>query len=134
MYKLIKILNAGINVPEPVRITLDSAVTVSRGMPVIISGGALTVLSDKATSLPTHVTLAPVDGKEVLCFAVTPDMVFETTASAAPTAMKVGNEYLLSADGSAVSATAVSGSLRGAVLMNKNGASAAGDSLLISFR
>ena len=42
--------------------------------------------------------------------------------------------YLLSEDGKSVTATKVSGSLRGAVLLSKNGAKASGDEIFVSFR
>jgi hypothetical protein len=134
MYKLIKILNARINVPEIERISLESAVTVCRAMPVIIAGGTLTVFSSKSERLPTHMTLADTSGKEVFCYPLTPDMVFEVSAAQDPTGMKVGSEYLLSEDGKSITAAAASGGYRGATLMNKNGAKATGDSLLVSFR
>ena len=48
--------------------------------------------------------------------------------------MTVGTEYLLSADGTAISATAVSGDKRGALLVDKLGAHTAGDTVCVAFR
>lgn len=134
MYRLIKIFGKRQNAPEPLRIPLKKAASVTRGTPVRFEEGALRPFSREANFLPTHMTLADSEGKEVLCYAVTPDMVFEISVAEPPHTMKVGNEYLLSHDGKAVSATLADGSLRGATLMNKTGAKQAGDTILVAFR
>ena len=134
MYKLIKIFGARHSTPKPLHISLKNAASVTRCMPVRISAGTLRPFSRKADFLPTHITLADSEGKEVQCYAITPDMVFEIKAAEAPDTMTVGNEYLLSHDGKSVSATPASHSLRGATLMNKTGARQAGDTILIAFR
>lgn len=134
MFKLIKMTGSRINVPEPEKLTLSTALTAKAGVPLSVTGGAATVLSDTTTALPTHILLKKATAeKEVLAFRVTPGMIFEVPASATPSAMTTGSEYVLSSDGEKVSATAVSSSKRGAVLVNKNGASATGDTLLVSF-
>ena len=135
MFHLIKILNARTGAPEPMRIPLASAATVQYGMPVSIKKGVLTAMNSASTSLPTHLILK--DGKntsEVLATPITPEMIFEVPASAAPTAMEVGGEYLLSGDGMSVSATAVSSGTRGATLISKSGAHLVGDNLLVAFK
>ena len=133
MFHLIKILSGRIGVPEPERIALESEVTVKYGTPVIIKDGALEAASATSTALPTHLILKDRAGKEILACRISPEMIFEVPAAAAPTAMKVGSEYLLGANGT-VSATAVSSGKRGAVLVDKSGAKEAGDNLLVCFR
>ncbi|MBE6655967.1 MAG: hypothetical protein E7609_03720 [Ruminococcaceae bacterium] len=134
MFHLIKILNGRIGVPEPERITLTTATSARYGTLAILKDGALTPFTATSSALPTHLILKDSTGNEVLAASITPDMLFEVKVSAAPTAMTVGTEYLLSADGTAVSATAVSGGKRGAQLVDKMGARAAGDSLCVAFR
>ncbi len=134
MFHLIKILSGRIGVPEPERIPLSSAVSVSYGTPVIIAGGTLSVMGPSATSLPTHLVLADSDGSEVLAAAISPDMVFEVPAATSPASMTVGTEYLLSSNGKSVSTTAVSSGKRGALLVSKSGAENAGDTLLVRFK
>ncbi len=134
MFKLIKINNARINVPEPVRLTLGSSVTLERGTPVILKGGTLSAVTAASEALPTHVTLAPVNGTEALVYELTPDAVLEVTVSGSPTALTVGEEYLLTSDGKQLSTTAASGTKRGARLVSKTGAVSAGDAVLIRFR
>ena len=135
MYHLIKIKNARTNVPEPMRLALAAPVTVARGIPFTVKGGLLTVCNDKSTDAPTHITLSGGrDESFVLCYEVTPDMIFETHVTASPAAMTVGTEYLISADGKSIMPSAATGSLAGAVLIDKSGAEKAGDKLLVAFR
>lgn len=134
MFHLVKILNGRVGVPEPERIALTAAATVSYGTPVIIKGGTLTKMSNAATSLPTHLVLADSTEKTVLAAPISPEMVFEVPVSAAPTAMTVGSEYLLSADGMSISTTEAASGKRGAVLVSKAGAAVSGDTLLVRFR
>ena len=135
MFHLIKILNARTGTPEPMRIPLSTPATVEYGTPVLIKGGTLAKCDAAATALPTHLILADaVNESEVLASPISPEMVFEVPASALPTAMTVGSEYLLGADGKSVSATAVSSGKRGATLLSKAGATHVGDNLLVAFR
>ncbi len=134
MLHLIKILNGRIGVPEPERITLASAVTVKYGMPVSIKGGVLTPVTSTSTVLPTHLILKDSTEKEVLAARISPEMRFEIKLSADPASMTVGTEYLLSTDGDTLSATAASGDKRGAILVDKTGARAAGDAVCVAFR
>ena len=133
MFTLIKIENSGRNVPEPLRLAVSAAVNAPYGTPLSVKGGTATPLTASTTAAATHILLANANGTSLLCARVTPDMVFEVPLSAAPSAMKVGTEYALSADGSAVSATAVSGSVRGAILVDTCGAAKAGDKILVRF-
>ena len=134
MFALIKILGGGRNVPEPKRYTLTEEVSVRYGTPVVLSEGRLTPVKAATTAPATHLVMADADGKEVLLGRITPDMIFETRVTAAPTAMKVGTEYALSADGAGVSATAVSGSVRGACLYDACAAKKSGDVILVYFQ
>ena len=134
MFHLTKILNGRTGVPEPQRVSLGSAVTVKYGTLAIIKDGALIAFNASSTALPTHLILADSEGKEVLAAPITPDMRFEVKASASPAAMTVGTEYLLNADGTAVSATVAASGKRGALLVDKLGAKASGDKLCVAFR
>ncbi len=134
MFHLIKILNGRIGVPEPHRIKLTAPVSVKYGALAIVKDGALTPFTATATALPTHLILADSEDSAVLAAPITPDMLFEAKVSVAPTAMTVGTEYLLNADGTAVSATAVSSGKRGATLVDTLAAKAAGDKVCVAFR
>ena len=134
MFHLIKILNGRIGVPEPERISLTTAVTVKYGSPITVKSGVATPVTASTTARPTHLVLADSDGKELRAARISPEMLFEVKLSAAPSFMTVGTEYLLSADGTAISATAASGDKRGAVLIDKMGAKAIGDTVCVAFR
>ena len=134
MFHLIKILNGRVGVPEPERIALSSEVNVKYGTLAILKNGTLTPFTAGSTALPTHLILADSTGHSVLAAPLSPDMLFEAKLSSSPDAMSVGGEYLLTADGTAVSATAVSGEKRGALLVDKSGAHAAGDRVCVAFR
>ena len=133
MFHLLKILNGRTGVPEPSRITLSSAASVKYGTPVIISGGTLTKMSAASTALPTHLVLADCEGNEVLATPIFPEMVFEVSAAVSPASLVEGKEYLLSADGLSLSATAADSSKRGAKLFSKCGATKAGDVVTVRF-
>ena len=134
MFHLAKILNGRIGVPEPERIPLNAAVTVTYGSLAVIKDGTLSPVSATSTTLPTHLILADSEGNEVLAAVITPEMIFEAKVTADPSAMKAGAEYLLSTDGTAVTATAVTSGKRGALLVDKTGAIQAGDRILVAFR
>lgn len=134
MYKLIKITNAGCNVPEPMRLSLKNDTVCDRGVPFYLSDGTFTPVTSGTKRLPTHMTICESDGKDVLCYEITSQMVFAVKAEGSPADMTVGSEYLLSANGTAVSLTKATGDLRGALLLSKNGASKAGDEILVAFR
>ena len=134
MYNLIKITSSGVNVPEHVRLTLATEASLERAMPFYLENGALVPVTAATTHLPTHMTVKAVDGKDVLCYEILPQMVFSVKASGDPTAMTIGTEYVLSENGESVTSTKVSGSVRGAVLLSENGAKTAGDEIFVSFR
>ena len=135
MFHLTKILNGRANVPECERVSLFTEVTVPYGTPVSIRGGTLTVTDGSATALPTHIVLADALGEDtVLAAPITGDMIFEVPVTASPASMAVGTEYLLSANGTALTATAASSGKRGATLVEKMGAVAAGDLVRVAFR
>lgn len=133
MFHLLKILNGRTGVPEPSRITLSAAASVKYGTPVIISGGTLTKMSAASTALPTHLVLADSEGKEVLATPIFPEMVFEVPVATSPASLAEGKEYLISADGLSLSATAADSSKRGALLLSKRGATKAGDTVTVRF-
>ena len=134
MYNLIKITSSGVNVPEYTRILLASHAASERAMPFLLENGAFIPFNASSTRLPTHMTVGALDGTELLSYEITPTMVFSVKVSGDPSEMKIGTEYLLSTDGKSVTSTKASGSLRGAVLLSKNGAKATGDEIFVSFR
>ena len=134
MYKLVKILSGRGNEAESrtVSVTALSA-SIDAGTPVNIAAGVVTPLTASTTVLATHIVArAAASGAAAgLGFGRLPGMVFEAPLSAAIGSMKVGGEYKISASG--VSATAVSSSVRGAILFDPAGAALTGDKVLVTF-
>ena len=113
MFKLIKIQNSGVNVPEPMLLKKPSTLVVKIGEALIITDGLLAKCP--ATTVPTHISLS--DGvygdTKVAVFEVNSNMIFETTVNADPTLLMIGQKVTIAnaPDGSAtrVSATTASG-------------------------
>ena len=133
MFKLIKILGAGRNVPEPKTYTLSETASLRYGTPAVLSNGKLTAVNAASTAPATHLVLADVNGREALLARITPDMIFEAPVVGTPDGLTADAEYALSEDGEGVSVTAVSGSVRGARLYDACGAEASGDGILVYF-
>ena len=133
MFKLIKILGAGRNVPEPKTYSLLESVTLPYGTVAVLSNGMLTAANASSTTPATHLVMADTNGKTALLARITPDMIFEVPLKGTPTALKTNAEYALSEGGEGISATTVSGSVRGARLYDACGAKASGDSVLVYF-
>ncbi|MBR2342985.1 MAG: hypothetical protein IKA64_01880 [Clostridia bacterium] len=125
MFKLLKIENGRINVPEPIAFT--AGVAFKSGTALKLSGGKL-ALADGA---PEYIALSDgVADTEATVYRVTPDMVFEAPVSASPEALTEGDRVTLSEDATKLTATTSNGV---ATIINKNGAEAVGDKLVVIF-
>ena len=134
MFKLIKIQNSGVNVPEPTTLSKGNR-AVCRGELLILSGGK--VASPTTTTLPTHIALgeASADENTVTCAQICPQMLFECPVKeGTPSTLVVGSKVCLALEnGSAVgvSTTTTSGV---ATVYDTLGAEEPGDKILITFR
>ncbi len=133
MFKLIKIQNAGVNTPEPVKMS-KGASKINIGSALVLNAGK--VQAPAATAKPTYIALETAEaGKsEILCYEIFPNMLFETTVNASPSTLKAGDKVTLGFDGdscaSCVTATTSSGVATVAELL---GASASGDKITVKF-
>ena len=133
MFKLIKILNSGVNTPEPVILPKADAALTS-GELVLLSGGKLTKAT--ATSTPTHIALASAKATdaEAVCAAITPDMIFECpVAAGVPANLVVGTKVCLEIQNGTtvgVNSTTTSGV---ASVYDTMAAYAIGDKILVKF-
>lgn len=124
MFNLTKILNGRTNVPEPEFYVAGG--TVTDGMALVLAGGKVTACG--ATVKPTHIAMAnKASGEKVPCYAVSAEMMFEVACTAVPAAE--GDKVTL-ADGVKVTATTQSGV---ATVVSKNGATKAGDKVIVKF-
>ena len=125
MFRLIKIENARMNVPEPVIYEANEAITA--GEALILSGGKLT----KATTAPEFIALASAPaGADVPVARITPDHVYEVPVTAAPTALVPGDKVTLSEDALGVTTTTEGGVV---TVVSLDGATAAGDTIIVRF-
>lgn len=130
MFKLIKIENARMNVPEPVfhEVTEDEAVVM--GEALVLTDGKLTKCG--ATVKPEFIAMADcaADAAKRLIPAarVEPNQLYEVPVQEAPTRLVEGSKVTLHTDGLQVTATTTSGVV---TVESLNGAAAAGDIIVV---
>lgn len=88
------------------------AITPKAGLALTESSGKLAVAS--GTTAPSYICMCEKDsalsaGDIIPVIRVLPDMIFETTASAALTSVNIGDKVTLHTDGLSVTATTTSG-------------------------
>ena len=86
------------------------AITPKIGLALTLSAGTLTVASGKPDYIcMTQADAAVTSGTIIPVVKVQPDVIWETTLSAAGTSLKQGNAVTLASDGLRVTATTTSG-------------------------
>lgn len=130
MFKLLKIENARMNVPEPVFHEATSDEAISIGEALVLTNGKLTKCA--ATAVPQFIAIGQLGAsdanRKVAVCRVESNQVYEVPVTAAPTALKVGDKVTIHTDGLQVTATTQSGVI---TVENLNGASAAGDTIVV---
>ena len=98
MFKLIKIQNSGVNVPEPMILGKSAGIEIKIGEALILEEGLLYPCT--ATTKPTHVAIrnANYDEDLAVVYEVNSNMLFETTVDDDPTDLKVGEKVTISTD------------------------------------
>ena len=105
MFKLVRIQNAQMNVPEPEYLPC-SAITVAEGEALVLTSGKLAKCG--ATTLPTFIAAKSVTataGEIVPVFRVEPQQVWETEVSG----VTIGNKYTLADDALGITTVTTSG-------------------------
>ena len=134
MFKLTKIQNSGVNVPEP-QILPKGEVAIARGSALIISGGKVSAAG--TTTLPTHIALADAKAADatIPCAQIHTNMVFECPVKeGTPATLVPGAKVCLVQEGGntiGVNTTTTSGV---ATVYDTLGAAKVGDKILITFR
>ena len=134
MFKLIKIMNSGVNVPEPVMLQKGER-EISRGEALVLTAGKATPCG--TTTAPTHIALAnaEVTDTAIACMAISPNMVFECPITeGSPTLLTVGTKVCLTQKSGktvGINGTTTSGV---ATVHDTLGATLVGDKVLITFR
>ena len=109
------------------------AITPKIGLALTVTSGSLAITG--ATAAPKYISMVERDealtaGDVIPVITVSEDIIFETTFSAAATAVKVGDKVTISADGLQVTATTTSGV---AEVVHMDG-KAVGDKVRVKFK
>ena len=130
MFKLLKIENARMNVPEPVFHMATDGEEIAIGEALVLASGKLTKCG--ATTAPQFIAIGKVGAsdanRKVAVCRVESNQVYEVPVAAAPTAIKVGDKVTIHTDGLQITATTTNGVV---TVENLNGASAAGDTIVV---
>lgn len=130
MFRLLKIENARINVPEPEYLEVTASEAVEMGEALVLSSGKLTKCG--ATVAPQFIAMGSVAAdaaKRTLAVCrVEKNQVYEVPVTAAPTSLNVGDKVTIHTDGLQVTATTTSGVV---TIVDINGAAVAGDKVVV---
>ena len=134
MFKLIKIQNSGVNVPEPQKFDKSASLRIKAGDALVFENGI--IISCPATSVPTHIAFADAKYNEysVYAYAINENMLFETNVGEDPSELMLGYKVTIDKDSdgcsSRVTTTTTSGVATIVDLMN---ASKVGDKITVKF-
>lgn len=134
MFKLIKILNSGVNVPEPCRLTKDSDTAIKMGAALVLSSGAAAYCGENEA--PEFISMEDAEaGKSyVTAFQVTEGMLFEAAVSTDPAALYVGAGVALAKDTDGATTVLGAESASGiAKIVSLDGAAEIGDRITVKF-
>ena len=130
MFKLIKIENARMNVPEPVFHEVTASEAVVMGEALVLTSGKLTKCG--ATAKPEFIAMADcaadATNRLIPAARVEPNQLYEVPVQAAPRSLVEGSKVTLHTDGLQVTATTTSGVV---TVESLNGAAAAGDVIVV---
>ena len=130
MFKLIKIENARMNVPEPVFHEVTASEAVVMGEALVLKSGKLTKC--EAAAKPEFIAMADcaadATNRLIPAARVEPNQLYEVPVQAAPTSLDEGSKVTLHTDGLQVTATTTSGVV---TVESLNGAAAAGDIIVV---
>jgi hypothetical protein len=133
MFKLIKILNSGSNVPEPIYLPVNG-INAKVGTAMNLTAGKLSHCS--ATVVPTHVLLKDVKTSDqvALCYKISPDMQFEAPVNGSCASLYAGAKVKLYTNAD-LAAVGVSNDTASGVakIVSLDGATAAGDKVTVVF-
>lgn len=136
MFKLKKIINSGVNVPEPERCHVNLSKDVKAGTLLLESSAVLGIGNAEMT--PTHIAVQDIKSGAgyALCYRISPDMLFEAEFCSCEAGMiDNGNRITLHDDGNGFNKLSdnilESG---GAIVYDMNGATNYGDTIYVIFK
>ena len=132
MFKLLKMVDARLNVPEPEYQEAKTGEAIEMGEALVLSAGKLTKCS--GTTIPTHIAMGiktadAADRRMPVC-RLSPNQIYEVPVMASPTALVPGVKVTIHTDGLQVTANTTDGV---ATIVDANGAKAIGDTIIVRF-
>ena len=135
MFKLIKILNTGVNVPEIEKFPCDPTVPLDVGSCVIYDPTCGMITPGSEADPPTHVLARAINEGDslALCYRVSSEMIFETPIIGDPSSVFPGMSVGLAVE-SGHGVYAVTDVEEGpAMIYSLEGAKSSGDKVLVAF-
>lgn len=136
MFKLKKIINSGVNVPEPELCNVSLTKDVKAGTPLLETDATLRIGDTNMT--PTHIAVSDIKkgNGRALCYRISPEMIFEAELCSEEISMiSEGFRITLYDDGSGynkLSDNIISEG--GALVYDMNGADKYGDTVYVTFK
>lgn len=131
MFRLLKIENARMNVPEPVYLEVTASEAVAIGEALVLTGGQLTKCG--ATTKPTYMAMgikaADDPKRELPVCRVEANQVYAVPVTVDPSTLTVGDKVTLHTDGLQVTATTTAG----VATVEDVGDAGAGDEITVRF-
>ena len=135
MFKLIKIINSGVNVPEPVRVPKDTETVILQGCAISTQSGL--AINCAPSTVPKYIALANAakGDTEVLCYEITDGMRFETVINTKPYSYMLGTKALFAVDddGNAFGFGTEASDVGVMTITDLCGATNAGDKITVKF-
>ena len=130
MFRLLKIENARMNVPEPEYLEVTADEAVEEGEALVLTAGKLTKCG--ATAVPAYIAMgvksASDTNRRMPVCRVEKNQVYAVPITAAPASLVPGSKVTLHTDGLQVTATTTSGVV---TVVDLNGAAVAGDEIIV---
>ncbi len=135
MFKAIKILNSGSNVPEPCRMSAKPDTNYKIGTALTVSAGK--VVNATETDTPLYIageSLAAGERSTVICYRVLENTVFEVPLAGSPMSLKCGSRVTLALDDDGFAYAVSSSTTDGvATVVDMRGATKTGDKICVQF-
>lgn len=132
MFKLLKIENARLNVPEPEYLDAKDGEAIAVGETLVLTAGKLTKCI--GTTKPTHIAMgvktADDADRRIPACRLEANQVYEVPVTATPTALVPGTKVTIYTDGLQVTATTTDGV---ATVVDVNNAKTIGDTIIVRF-
>lgn len=133
MFKLIKIENSGVNVPEPVRLPKNTGTVINVGTALSLSSGKIVPCAFNAKPQYMAYQTASADAETVVCYRVYPNMLFETRFTSSTEDVVPGRLVGLDADSDECTAYVNAEGDTSATVVEVLGTGIDGDKVIVRF-